>query len=29
MQVIHMHEAKNAQTNTQDRMTGGYQRHGG
>lgn len=29
MQVIHMHEAKNATTNTQDRMGGGYRRHDG
>ena len=29
MQVIHMHEAKNATQNQQERMTGGYQRHGG
>lgn len=30
MQVIHMHEAKNATSNQQERMAGGYhQRHGG
>jgi len=29
MQVIHMHETKNATSNTQERMYGQYPRHGG